>query len=121
MAESSIKNILDITMEKLRAVVDADTIVGKPIIIGENTLIPVSKITMGVASGGADFPSKTAGVSFGGGGGAGLSVTPVAFLSVTASGVRVLPITTESNSIDRAIAAAPEIIDKVKETFTPAK
>ena len=119
MAESSIKNILDVTMEKLRAVVDADTIVGKPIVIGENTLIPVSKITMGIASGGADIPNKTADAAFGGG--AGLSVTPVAFLSVTANGVRVLPITTESNSIDRAIAAAPEIIDKVKETFTPAK
>ena len=117
MSENSIKNIVDVTMEKLRASVDADTVVGKPVTVGEMTLIPVSKIAFGMASGGSDFATKENGVSFGGGAGAGVSVTPVAFLAVCKETVRVLPISEETTVLDRAIAAAPELLDKVKETF----
>ena len=84
MSENSIKNIVDVTMEKLRASVDADTVVGKPVTVGEMTLIPVSKIAFGMASGGSDFATKENGISFGGGAGAGVSVTPVAFIAVCA-------------------------------------
>lgn len=116
-----IGNILDVTMEKLRALVDANTVVGTPIQVGEITLIPVSKISFGLASGGSDLPSKSGQPVFGGGGGAGVSVVPVAFLCVSGTTVRTLPITADSNTIDRAIAAAPELMDKVKETFGKEK
>lgn len=118
MPENSIKNMLDVTMDKLRAAVDADTVVGNPITVGSMTLIPVSKVAFGMASGGADIPSKDAGASFGGGAGAGVSVTPVAFLAVNGDSVRVLPISDETTTLDRAIAAAPELLDKVKDTFS---
>lgn len=117
MSENSIKNMLDVTMDKLRAAVDANTVVGNPIEVGNMTLIPVSKVAFGMASGGSDFPTKNEGCAFGGGAGAGVSVIPVAFLAVSGDSVRVLPISDETTTIDRAIAAAPELLDKVKDTF----
>ena len=71
MSENSIKSIMDVTMDKLRAMVDANTIIGDPIVVGDVTLLPVSKVSFGLATGGSDFPSKTQSGLFGGGGGAG--------------------------------------------------
>ena len=58
MSENNIKGIMDTTMDKLRAMVDADTIIGTPITVGNITLLPVSKVAFGLATGGSDFPSK---------------------------------------------------------------
>lgn len=118
MSESKIKGIMDITMDKLRAMVDADTIIGNPINAGGFTLIPVSKISFGVASGGSDFASsKTQNSLFGGGGGAGVSINPIAFIAINGDNVKMLPIYNEPSSVERAIAMAPELIEKVKELF----
>ena len=59
MSENNIKGIMDTTMDKLHAMVNADTIVGTPITAGNITLFPVSKVSFGLATGGSDFPSKT--------------------------------------------------------------
>ena len=83
MSENSIKSIMDVTMDKLRAMVDANTIIGDPIVVDGVTLIPVSKVSFGLATGGSDFPSKTQSGLFGGGGGAGVTVSPVAFIAVS--------------------------------------
>ena len=77
MSENSIKSIMDVTMDKLRAMVDANTIIGHPIVVDGVTLIPVSKVSFGLATGGSDFPSKTQSGLFGGGGGAGVTVSPL--------------------------------------------
>ncbi len=119
MGENSIKNMVDITLEKLRSVVSADTVVGTPIQAGGMTLIPVSKVTFGLASGGSDFPNKTGQAVFGGGSGAGVSVTPVAFLAVKGDGVRVLPIAVDNTVVDRAIAAVPELVELFKKPEKP--
>ena len=58
MSENKIKGIMDTTMDKLRAMVDADTIIGTPVVLGDTTLLPVSKVAFGLATGGSDFPSK---------------------------------------------------------------
>ena len=71
MSENNLKTVMDTTMEKLRAMVDDDTIIGTPIVVGNVTLLPVSKVSFGLATGGSDFPSKTRNDLFGGGGGAG--------------------------------------------------
>ena len=71
MADNNIKAIMDTTMDKLRAMVDADIITGTPIEIGNITMIPVSKVAFGLATGGSDFPNKNGAELFGGGGGAG--------------------------------------------------
>ena len=117
MSESKIKGILDTTMEKLKGMVDADIITGTPTVVGDITLIPVSRVSFGLATGGSDFPSKTGAELFGGGGGAGVTITPVSFVAVSGESIRVLPITNEVTSLDKAINMAPELIDKVKSLF----
>lgn len=118
MSESNIKGIMDVTMEKLRAMVDADVITGTPIEVNGITLIPVSKVSFGLATGGSDFPSKTQSGLFGGGGGAGVTVSPIAFIAVSDGKVKMLPVYNELSGVEKAVSAAPEIIDKAKELFT---
>ena len=73
MADNNISNILGITMDKIRSVVDSETIIGDPIVVNDITIIPVSKVSFGLASGGSEFPSKQSSATlFGGGGGAGV-------------------------------------------------
>lgn len=117
MSENNIKGIMDTTMDKLHAMVNADTIVGTPLKVGDITLFPVSKVSFGLATGGSDFPSKNGSGLFGGGGGAGVTITPVSFVAVSGESIRVLPITNEMTSLDKAINMAPELIDKVKSLF----
>lgn len=117
MSESNIKGIMDVTMEKLRTMVDADIITGTPIEVKGITLIPVSKVAFGLATGGSDFPSKTGNQLFGGGGGAGVTVSPIAFIAISGENVKMLPVYNELTTVEKAISMAPEIIDKAKELF----
>ena len=117
MSEQNLKTVMDTTMEKLRTMVDADTIIGTPIVSGKVTLIPVSRVSFGLATGGSDFPSKNNQQLFGGGGGAGVTVNPVAFICINGENVHMMPIYNEMNTIDKAINMAPELIDKVKSLF----
>lgn len=117
MSESNIKGLMDTTMDKLRAMVDADVITGKPIEVGDITLIPVSKVAFGLASGGSDFPSKNGNQLFGGGGGAGVTVSPIAFMVISGGNVKMLPVYNELTTVEKAVSMAPEIIEKAKELF----
>ena len=117
MSENNIKGIMDVTMDKLRAVVDADTIIGSPMTVGNFTLIPVSKVSFGIASGGSDFATKNQNGLFGGGGGAGVSISPIAFIAINGDNVKMLPVYNEPLAVERAIAMAPDLIEKVKELF----
>jgi len=118
MSENNIKGIMDVTMEKLRTMVDANIITGEPITVGDITLIPVSKVAFGLATGGSDFPSKTGAELFGGGGGAGVTVSPIAFIVISGENVKMLPVYNELTTVEKAVSMAPEIIDKAKELFT---
>lgn len=117
MSESNIKGIMDVTMEKLRTMVDADVITGTPVVVGDITLIPVSKVAFGLATGGSDFPSKSGNQLFGGGGGAGVTVSPIAFIVISGTNVKMLPVYNELSTVEKAINIAPEIIEKAKELF----
>ena len=117
MSESNIKGIMDVTMEKLRTMVDANVITGDPIIIGDITLIPVSKVAFGLATGGSDFPSKSGAELFGGGGGAGVTVSPIAFIVISGDNIKMLPVYNELTTVEKAVSMAPEILDKAKELF----
>lgn len=122
MAENNISNILDTAMEKLRAVADSDTIIGKPVISGEITVIPVSKVSFGLASGGSDFPAKNGNAKmFGGGGGAGATVSPVCFLVIKGNEVKVLSANTVESPVEKAIAAVPDMVNKVSAIFKKDK
>lgn len=121
MSENNIKGIIDVTVDKLRTLIDADTVIGTPIQVGEITLIPVSRISYGLATGGSDFPSKNQSNLFGGGGGAGASIIPISFIAVNGTDVKMLPISNEITNIEKAITLAPEFIQKIKDMFTKEK
>ena len=114
MAEKSAGAILASTIEKIRDLVDTSTIIGEAIYAeGGTTIIPVSKVTYGFASGGADFPSKSNKELFGGGGGAGVTITPVAFLVINNGDVTLKHITAYDNAAERVVNLVPEMFDKV--------
>ncbi len=121
MSENSIKSIMDVTMDKLRAMVDANTIIGDPIVVGDVTLLPVSRVSFGLATGGSDFPSKTQSGLFGGGGGAGVTIVPVAFIAVCDGSVKMMPVYNELSSAEKALAMAPDVIERAKELFSKDK
>lgn len=122
MAEKSAGAILSSTIEKIRELVDTSTIIGEAIYAeGGTTIIPVSKVTYGFASGGADFPSKSTKELFGGGGGAGVTITPVAFLVISGGEVTLKHITAYDNAAERVVNLVPEMFDKVTGLINKAK
>lgn len=120
----NIKNIMGITMDKIKSMATADTIIGDPIVLSETvTCIPVSKVSYGFASGGSDFGQSTlqAKANFGGGGGAGMSVTPVAFLVLQDGNVKILNIGEEASGIEKILNVLPDTVEKLKEIKNKAK
>jgi len=114
--EKSASGILATSIEKMRELVDVSTIIGEPVELGDVKVIPVSKVTYAFASGGSDFPSKGNQELFGGGGGAGVTITPVCFLVVANGEITVKHISTEESSVERVIGMVPDLVDKVSST-----
>lgn len=100
------------TIQKIRETVDANTVVGEPIQVDGVTIIPVSKISFGFGTGGSELPGQAGkNQPFGGGGGAGVKVTPVCFLVVSDGQVRVLPMSAPAeNSVDRIVEKLPDLL-----------
>ena len=122
MKDQSAAGILSTTIEKVRQLVDVSTIVGEPIALSDAvTVIPVSKVTYGFASGGSDFPSKNNTQLFGGGGGAGVTINPVAFLILKNGEVTLKHITSNDNAAERFVDMVPEVIDKVSTVVSKVK
>lgn len=121
--KSSAAGILETTIEKVKDLVNVSTIIGEPMKVeGGVTIIPVSKVTYGFASGGSDFPSKSNQDIFGGGGGAGVTILPVAFLIIDAYGnVDIKHITAFDNAAERIVGLVPEMFDKVSNVVNKAK
>ncbi|HIZ56002.1 MAG TPA: GerW family sporulation protein [Firmicutes bacterium] len=120
-AEHPIQGLMGVTMEKIREMVDVNTIIGTPITTPDGTMvIPVSKVAFGFGSGGSDFPSKTAQELFGGGTGAGVSIQPIAFIVIANGDVRLLQMTENTSSVDKIVDSMPDIIGKIKELI-PSK
>ncbi|HJD21703.1 MAG TPA: GerW family sporulation protein [Candidatus Gemmiger faecigallinarum] len=114
MAEHPVQGLMGATVEKIREMADANTIIGTPIAVdAATTIIPVSKVTMGFASGGSDVGAKATKEMFGGGSGAGVSITPIAFLVVSNGTVRTVQLAEHASPIDNAINALPELVDKL--------
>ena len=114
----NLPNMLENTIEKIRQMVSANTVVGDPITTADGlTILPVSKISVGLGGGGSDFVSKHPNNQenpFGGGVGAGVKVTPVAFLIIKDGNVRMLPVAMPASSTaDRIIEMVPDTLDKI--------
>ena len=114
MAEHPIQGLMGVTIDKIREMVDTSTIIGDPIRVdATTTIIPVSRVTFGFASGGSDVAPKSDKQMFGGGTGAGVSVTPVAFLVISGGNVRTVQLIEKVTAVDNAIAALPDLVEKI--------
>ena len=121
-----LSEMLSSTMDKIRQLVDANTVVGTPITTPDGlTMIPISKVSFGYAGGGSDFITKNTGsreAPFGGGGGGGVTITPVGFLIVRGESVRLLPVTGQAmTSLDRALELLPDLVEKVSQLLKDRK
>lgn len=114
----NLPNMLDNAISKIREMVDVNSVIGDPIVTSDGvTIIPVSKVSVGFGGGGSDFVSKNTNAQkdpFGGGVGAGIRVTPIAFLIIKDGNVRMLPVATPANTTaDRLVEMVPDTLDKI--------
>lgn len=121
--EHPIGNLMNTTMEKIKEMIDVNTIIGDPITSPDGTLIiPVSKVSYGFASGGSDLPTKKESKDcFGGGSGAGVTIQPVAFLTVYQGDVRLVSVDSEEGTADKLVNMIPDVLKKVKGVFKKDK
>ena len=119
MSGHPIEGMMGVSMEKIREMVDVDTIIGIPIQTPDGTtIIPVSKVSFGFGSGGTDWPSKSEKEVFGGGSGAGVTIHPLAFLVVSSSNVTLLQIEEGGGSgLDQLIGSVPNAVEKLIDIF----
>ena len=119
---AGIDKVMSVTMENLKEMVDVNTIVGDAVNTPDGTtVIPVSKVSFGFASGGADIPngkSESEDTTFGGGAGGGVSINPVAFLVIEKDHVKLMPVTNSVSTTDKIIDAVPELITKLNNFVT---
>lgn len=108
-------------MDNIHQMVDVNTIIGDPIVKGDTTIIPISKVSFGFASGGSDLPTQAA-EKFAGGAGAGVTVKPVAFIVIKADGdVKLLELGGKGSPLDGVMEALPGFIDKIKSSAASKK
>ena len=125
MSENKMSDIIKASIEGIKSFTDMETVIGNAITTPSGvTVIPVSKVAMGIATGGIDYGKGKHEVdqSFGGGGGTGLSITPVAFLTVGRDAeVSLIHINDGSGDVDKIVnlvERAPEIIEKIKSALS---
>ena len=108
-------NMLESTMQKIREMVDVNSVIGETITTPDGvTIIPVSKVSVGFGGGGSDFAAKNGSDPFGGGVGGGVKVTPICFLIIKDGNVRMMPVAEPaSTTADRIVEMIPDTIDKL--------
>ncbi|MBR2028121.1 MAG: GerW family sporulation protein [Oscillospiraceae bacterium] len=115
MAEKPVQELMASALEKMRDLVDSNTVIGSPIYTQDGTtILPISKVSFGFVSGGTDFASKTQKDLFGGAASAGGSVTPVGFLVIKDGSVKLMQLAEGGATFDRLINMMPEVIDRVE-------
>lgn len=114
--KTGVSDLLGISMEKIKEMADVNAIIGDPIKLDDGTtIIPISKVSYGFASGGSDLPSKYDKNLFGGGAGAGVSIKPEGFLVVSPDGsAKMVSMTPSNDPIGNAIEKAPVIVEKIQ-------
>lgn len=137
MADMPLSEVIRSSLESIKKVLDTNTIIGEPIqVLGDTVIIPISKISVGFASAGAEYSGKkdVKDPKFGGGGGTGVTLTPLCFLVATSGGnVKILNVDANSgyngnegyvgivNALDELINKAPSMVEKVKDMFAKDK
>ena len=130
MNDNRMAEIIEASVSSIKSIAGADTIIGAPINTPSGTtVIPVSKLSLGYVTGGVDYASKTEGKdkNFGGGGGTGVTMTPICFLVIDKEGkVEILNVGDERPSdpigdVVGLVERSPEIIGKIKSVFGKKK
>lgn len=113
MSESTkLESLVKSAMEKVKELSEAETIVGKPISTPDGTtIIPVSKVSFGLASGGSDIGKEKNG--FGGGSGAGITISPMAFIVIRNGETKLLQMTNNTPYQNAVVNVIPEVVDKI--------
>ena len=111
---NNLPNMLQDTIAKIREMVDVNNVIGEPIVVGDVTIVPVSKVSVGFGGGGSDYVNNVGtNEPFGGGIGGGVKVTPICFLVVKDGNVRMMPVAAPANtSADRIVEMVPDTLDK---------
>lgn len=127
MAEHPIQGLMTTAMENLKDMVEVNTIIGDPVESPDGSvIIPVSKVGFGFAAGGSEFKGKSSGGSdqgdeeqdelpFGGGSGGGVSITPVAFLIVSAKGIKMVHLDGNTHLVEKLMDFAPQVVEKIQQ------
>lgn len=129
MSEHPIKGLMETAMENLKDMIDVNTIIGDPVETPDGSvIITVSKVGFGFAAGGSQFNSTGQGsnkdpgqaeqdqnLPFGGGSGGGVSITPIAFLIVGTSGVKMIHLKDSTHIYERLLDLAPQVVDKIQQ------
>lgn len=118
---ANIEGLMTSAMDKVRELVDIQSIVGEPITSPDGTIIiPVSRVSFGFVSGGSDIPTSVPSTVFGGGAGAGVTIRPAAFIVIKTDGdVRLLETGVKESAIIEGITSGiPELLSKVKAVFS---
>ena len=120
---NKVSDIMGVTMEKIKEMVDVNTIIGEPVKAGENIIIiPVSKVSYGFGSGGSDLPVKnTTKELFGGGAGAGVTIKPIGFIVVNNDDVKFIQVAEEYKTTNSVIDMIPGIVDSFSGIFSKDK
>ena len=120
--ENKVHGLMGLSIDKIKEMVDVNTVIGEPMVLSDGmTLIPVSRVSYGFASGGSDLPTKGNQELFGGGGGAGINITPIAFLVVNEGNVRVVPMESTPDSLNQIVNMVPGVVDKIGGFFNKEK
>ncbi len=126
MENRPLKEIMETSMNRLKDLVDVNTIIGEKIETADGkTIIPISKVSFGFGSGGTEFVSKSKSQEsklemqpFGGGGGGGVTITPIGFLVCDKDGVSLLELSGGAVSVDKLITSMPNAISKISDLFS---
>ena len=115
MNESTkIEALVNTAMAKVKELADGEAVIGKPIVTGDGTtIIHVSKVSVGFASGGSDLPTKSSKDTFGGGSGGGVTITPMAFIAIYKGEVKLLQLTANSPQGNAIVDMVPTVLDKI--------
>lgn len=122
---SNVSDLMAQTVEKIRQVIDTNTIIGEPIVTADGTtLIPITKMSIGIGTGGADIRPKDGSTKdgFGGGSGAGITISPIGFVVISNGEVKILSINGPANSTaDRVVEMVPDVVSKISDLFDKKK
>lgn len=118
MAEH-LEGLMSTSMEKIRELVDVNTIIGDAVTSPDGTIIiPISKVSFGFVSGGSDIPSTVTKDVFAGGSGAGITIKPQAFIVIKTDGdVKMLELGSKDSPVDSILENVPNLVSKVKDIF----